>query len=185
LSDRDTAGQERYRAITTAYYRGALGAMLVYDVTKLASFDNVPRWLRELKDHANRDIVLIQIGNKVDLANDASRQVTEQQAAQMATELDVPTIETSAKSGLNVDKAFISVIERIYQNAQLSKQSQSKQSVTNNSTTTSSDPSNSNTSNSKSATVEPTPPARSVNLNNANYQQSNNQNSQKPTGGCC
>jgi len=61
----DTAGQERYRAITTAYYRGALGAMLVYDVTKAASFENVPRWLRELKDHANRDIVLMMVGNKV------------------------------------------------------------------------------------------------------------------------
>ena len=56
----DTAGQERYRAITTAYYRGALGALLVYDVTKPASFENVPRWLRELKDHANRDIVSAQ-----------------------------------------------------------------------------------------------------------------------------
>ena len=52
----DTAGQERYRAITTAYYRGALGAFLVYDVTKASSFDNIPRWLRELKDHANRDV---------------------------------------------------------------------------------------------------------------------------------
>ena len=53
----DTAGQERYRAITTAYYRGALGAILVYDITKAPTFENVPRWLRELKDHANRDIV--------------------------------------------------------------------------------------------------------------------------------
>lgn len=57
----DTAGQERYRAITTAYYRGALGAMLVYDATKSSSFDNIPRWLRELKDHASRDIVLMMV----------------------------------------------------------------------------------------------------------------------------
>lgn len=63
----DTAGQERYRAITTAYYRGALGALLVYDVTKSSTFDNVPRWLRELKDHATRDIVLQVVGNKIDL----------------------------------------------------------------------------------------------------------------------
>ncbi len=117
-----SAGQERYRAITTAYYRGALGAMLVYDATKSSTFDNIPRWLRELKDHANRDIVLIQIGNKVDLCSDSNRQVTEDMAKQMATELDIPYIETSAKTGMNVDKAFTSVIERIYQNAQLSKQ---------------------------------------------------------------
>ncbi len=100
--------------------------MLVYDATKSSTFDNIPRWLRELKDHANRDIVLIQIGNKVDLCNDSNRQVTEEMAKQMAAELDIPYIETSAKSGMNVDKAFISVIERIYQNAQLSKQTNNK-----------------------------------------------------------
>ena len=50
----DTAGQERYRAITNAYYRGALGAALVYDISERKSFDNVPRWLGELRDHANR-----------------------------------------------------------------------------------------------------------------------------------
>lgn len=61
----DTAGQERYRAITNAYYRGALGAVLVYDVTKQVTFENIPRWLRELRDYANRDIVLILVGNKV------------------------------------------------------------------------------------------------------------------------
>lgn len=67
----DTAGQERYRAITNAYYRGALGAMLVYDVTRAESFENIPRWLRELRDHANRDIVLLMVGNKTDLCGDA------------------------------------------------------------------------------------------------------------------
>ena len=121
----DTAGQERYRAITTAYYRGALGAMLVYDVTKPASFENVPRWLRELKDHANRDIVLMMVGNKVDLVSETGEQtraVSEEQARQMALELDVPCVETSAKTGLHVEQAFVHVIEKIYQTSQLSKQ---------------------------------------------------------------
>jgi Ras-related protein Rab-11A len=58
----DTAGQERYRAITSAYYRGALGALLVYDVTKATSFENVSRWLKELRDHADSNIVMMLIG---------------------------------------------------------------------------------------------------------------------------
>jgi small GTP-binding protein len=74
----DTAGQERYRAITTAYYRGALGAMLVYDTTRAASFENIPRWLRELKDHANRDIVLMMVGNKVRSTNKNMAAMSEQ-----------------------------------------------------------------------------------------------------------
>lgn len=62
----DTAGQERYRAITSAYYRGAVGALLVYDITKRQTFDNVTRWLRELRDHADSNIVIMMAGNKSD-----------------------------------------------------------------------------------------------------------------------
>jgi len=143
----DTAGQERYRAITNAYYRGALGAILVFDVTRKTSFDNIPRWLRELRDHANKDIVLILVGNKSDLVVsssssstttssttttttptntneediDAQRQVSEQMAQQMAKEYDIPYVETSAKSGINVEDAFVNVVTRIYQTAFLNK----------------------------------------------------------------
>ncbi len=60
----DTAGQERYRAITNAYYRGAMGALLVYDCTKLTSFESLPRWLRELREHEDRPMVLMMVGNK-------------------------------------------------------------------------------------------------------------------------
>ncbi|KAI0226081.1 Rab GTPase ypt31, partial [Massospora cicadina] len=63
----DTAGQERYRAITSAYYRGAVGALLVYDVTKHNTFENVNRWLKELRDHAESHIVILLVGNKCDL----------------------------------------------------------------------------------------------------------------------
>ncbi|KAK6135016.1 hypothetical protein DH2020_031243 [Rehmannia glutinosa] len=63
----DTAGQERYRAVTSAYYRGAVGAMLVYDITKRQTFDHIPRWLEELRAHADKNIVIILIGNKSDL----------------------------------------------------------------------------------------------------------------------
>ena len=63
----DTAGQERYRAITAAYYRGAIGALLVYDMTKRESFENCERWLRELRAHADPSIVAMLVGNKCDL----------------------------------------------------------------------------------------------------------------------
>ncbi|KAL1202109.1 Ras-related protein RABA1a [Cardamine amara subsp. amara] len=63
----DTAGQERYRAITSAYYRGAVGALLVYDVTRQSTFENAARWLRELRGHTDPNIVVMLIGNKCDL----------------------------------------------------------------------------------------------------------------------
>jgi len=113
----DTAGQERYRAITNAYYRGALGALLVYDISKQSSFENIPRWLRELRDHANRDIVLVLTGNKRDLADKGARQVTEEQARHMAADFDVSRIETSAMAGYNVEAAFLLLIRKIYETA--------------------------------------------------------------------
>jgi Ras-related protein Rab-11A len=61
------AGQERYRAITAAYYRGAVGALLVYDITKHGSYVSVTRWLKELRDHADSNIVIMLVGNKSDL----------------------------------------------------------------------------------------------------------------------
>jgi len=117
----DTAGQERYRAITTAYYRGALGALLVYDITKQLTLENIPRWLRELKDHANRDIVLIIVGNKCDM--DENRQVSEEQVKSMAAELGVEYIEASARNNINVEKGFLYVVEKIYQHAKLHRAS--------------------------------------------------------------
>ena len=61
------AGQERYRAITSAYYRGAVGALLVYDIAKHLTYENVERWLKELRDHADSNIVIMLVGNKSDL----------------------------------------------------------------------------------------------------------------------
>uniref|UniRef100_A0A4W3K1J5 RAB11a, member RAS oncogene family n=1 Tax=Callorhinchus milii TaxID=7868 RepID=A0A4W3K1J5_CALMI len=66
----DTAGQERYRAITSAYYRGAVGALLVYDIAKHLTYENVERWLKELRDHADSNIVIMLVGNKSDLLCD-------------------------------------------------------------------------------------------------------------------
>ncbi|KAG7469574.1 hypothetical protein MATL_G00130290 [Megalops atlanticus] len=65
----DTAGLERYRAITSAYYRGAVGALLVYDIAKHLTYESVERWLKELYDHADPHIVVMLVGNKSDLAS--------------------------------------------------------------------------------------------------------------------
>ena len=81
----DTAGQERYRAITSAYYRGAVGALLVYDISKHQTYENVQRWLRELRDHADANIVIMLVGNKSDLRH--LRAVPTEEAKQFASEL--------------------------------------------------------------------------------------------------
>lgn len=63
----DTAGQERYRSMASAYYRGAVGALLVYDITRATSFENIEKWLKELKTYGSEDIVCLMVGNKADL----------------------------------------------------------------------------------------------------------------------
>ncbi|KAI4341522.1 hypothetical protein MLD38_026234 [Melastoma candidum] len=63
----DTAGQERFRAITSSYYRGALGALLVYDITRRSTFDEVKKWLHELREFGNPEMVVVLVGNKLDL----------------------------------------------------------------------------------------------------------------------
>ncbi|OIT06700.1 ras-related protein RABA2a [Nicotiana tabacum] len=108
----DTAGQERYRAITSAYYRGALGALLVYDVTKPMSFENVSRWLKELRDHADSNIVIMLIGNKTDLKH--LRAVPTEDAQGYAEREGLSFIETSALEATNVEKAFQMNLSEIY-----------------------------------------------------------------------
>ena len=108
----DTAGQERYRAITSAYYRGALGALLVYDVTKPTTFENVSRWLKELRDHADANIVIMLIGNKTDLKH--LRAVATEDAQGFAEKEGLSFIETSALEAINVEKAFQMILSEIY-----------------------------------------------------------------------
>jgi small GTP-binding protein len=109
----DTAGQERYRAITSAYYRGAVGALLVYDISKSTSFENVEKWLKELKDHADSSIVVMLTGNKCDLKH--LRAVKSEQAATFAQKHSLAFLETSALDGFGVEKAFEMVLNEIYQ----------------------------------------------------------------------
>ncbi|KAB1997802.1 hypothetical protein ES319_D12G048000v1 [Gossypium barbadense] len=108
----DTAGQERYRAITSAYYRGALGALLVYDITKPTTFENVSRWLKELRDHADSNIVIMMIGNKTDLKH--LRAVATEDGQSYAEKEGLSFIQTSALEAINVEKAFQTILSEIY-----------------------------------------------------------------------
>ncbi|KAI9856538.1 MAG: hypothetical protein M1824_005357 [Vezdaea acicularis] len=108
----DTAGQERYRAITSAYYRGAVGALLAYDITKPQSYTNVTRWLKELRDHADSNIVIMLVGNKIDLRH--LRAVTTADAQEFATENQLMFMETSALEASGVELAFQNILTEIY-----------------------------------------------------------------------
>jgi len=108
----DTAGQERYRAITSAYYRGAVGALLVYDISKYSTFKNVERWLNELRENADRNIVIMLVGNKSDLRH--LREVPTEEAKGFAETNKLSFIETSALDATNVELAFQNILTEIY-----------------------------------------------------------------------
>ncbi|XP_031129146.1 ras-related protein RABA1f-like [Ipomoea triloba] len=108
----DTAGQERYRAITSAYYRGALGALLVYDMTRRVTFESLVRWLKELREHTDQHIVLMLVGNKADLRH--LRAVTTDDSKVFAERENTFFMETSALEAINVENAFSEVLSQIY-----------------------------------------------------------------------
>ena len=107
----DTAGQERFRTITSSYYRGTHGIIVVFDVTDQESFDNVKQWLHEIDRYASADVKKLLVGNKCDLAS--KRAVPTEQAAAFAEGLGVKFLETSAKSAINVEKAFATIAREI------------------------------------------------------------------------
>ncbi|CAD0113073.1 unnamed protein product [Aureobasidium uvarum] len=132
LSLWDTAGQETYKSITRSYFRGASGALLVFDITRRATFDAVTAWLNDLRQIAEENIIVVLVGNKSDLApattisegsaSENKRQVTQEEAEAWCKENKVMEyVETSAKSGDNVERAFREVAERIYQNIEAGK----------------------------------------------------------------
>ncbi|CAN8274632.1 unnamed protein product [Cochlearia groenlandica] len=108
----DTAGQERYRAITSAYYRGAVGALLVYDLTRHITFENVERWLKELRDHTDSNVVIMLVGNKADLRHLRATQTEE--ARSFSERENMFFMETSALDATNVEEAFTYVLTQIY-----------------------------------------------------------------------
>ncbi|KAI2631998.1 GTP-binding protein rab2 [Hypoxylon sp. NC1633] len=141
LSLWDTAGQETYKSVTRSYFRGASGALLVFDITRRATFAHVTDWLNDLRAIADPDIVVILVGNKLDEAqspesdpesppsqndNDGGghgkREVLRQEAEEWARRNGVlQYVETSAKSGEGVEDAFMKVAERIFDNINAGK----------------------------------------------------------------
>lgn len=138
LSLWDTAGQETYKSITRSYFRGASGALLVYDITRRSSFESATAWLHDLRQIAEEGIVVILVGNKRDLANASTvddvhavdkglakankRAVTVEEAEEWCRVNGVMRyVETSAKSGEGVERAFLDVAERIYENIEKGK----------------------------------------------------------------
>jgi len=106
----DTAGQEKYHTITTAYYRGSHGIMMVYDITNVRTFDNISRWVQNTVDHAEQDCVKMIVGNKSDL--EEKRLISRNRGQELALSIGVDFVECSAKSGENVNLAFEKLVSR-------------------------------------------------------------------------
>ncbi|KAM7334557.1 hypothetical protein ACRRTK_007877 [Alexandromys fortis] len=134
----DTAGQERFRSVTHAYYRDAQGKtwssvpsplngtsadalissicpppalLLLYDITNKSSFDNIRAWLTEIHEYAQRDVVIMLLGNKADVSSE--RVIRSEDGETLAREYGVPFMETSAKTGMNVELAFLAIAKEL------------------------------------------------------------------------
>jgi small GTP-binding protein len=108
----DTAGQESFRSITRSYYRGAAGALLVYDITRRDTFTHLSNWLQDARENGNADMVITLVANKTDL--DARRSISTEEGQKFARENGLIFIEASAKNSSNVEEAFESTARAIY-----------------------------------------------------------------------
>ena len=107
----DTAGQDRFRAITKNYYKGSHGIILIYDITNTQSFENVITWVNQIREEASSNVIIYIAGNKVDMEDE--RKVDRDDGEKLAEELGFPFVETSAKNGININETFEDLVERI------------------------------------------------------------------------
>ena len=121
----DTAGQDRFRSITSNYYKGADGIILIYDITKQETFNNVRNWITSIKEEAPAKVVLILVGNKVD--DEKNRTVPQSEGEKIADEYNLPFLECSAKSDINVTETFDVLIKKIVEINPKNKQGQKLQ----------------------------------------------------------
>ncbi|KAL0488573.1 Ras-related protein Rab [Acrasis kona] len=112
----DTAGtfnSKLFRTITQSYYKGAHGVIMVYDITQKKSFENLESWLTDIKEFADKNVGIILAGNKNDL--EELRQVTIEEGQAFSSKLGTSFLETSAKNASNVEEAFQSMVEKIFE----------------------------------------------------------------------
>ena len=107
----DTAGQERYKSITSAYYKGAKGALIVYDITNKFTFESVDKWVQDLNSYGDKNLTLLLVGNKSDLED--KRQIMKEDGEEKAKSFNLGFIETSACSGDNIDQAFDIMLKEV------------------------------------------------------------------------
>ena len=107
----DTAGQDKFRAITRNYYKGARGIILIYDVTNIKSFENIKKWITEIKEEISDNVSIILIANKID--NEPERKVSKEQGEKLAKEFDIAFFETSAKTGVGINESVFYLVQKI------------------------------------------------------------------------
>ena len=108
----DTAGQDRFRAITKNYYKGANGIIIIYDVTNPQTYENVKIWITQIREEANPNVIIYLAGNKIDV-DEEEKLVKTEDGQKIANEFNLPFFETSAKEGINDNEAFESLVEKI------------------------------------------------------------------------
>ena len=109
----DTAGQEKYKSIIRGYYKNSVCALIVYDISKKQSFDNIYKWMEDCKNQSSKTILMALIGNKIDL--DHKREVNYEEGKDFADKYNMLFFETSAKTGFNIDKVFFDTASKIIQ----------------------------------------------------------------------
>ena len=107
----DTAGQDKFRAITRNYYKGARGIILIYDVTNIKSFENIKKWINEIKEEISEKVTIVLIGNKID--NEGERKINKEQGEKLASENEVSFFETSAKTGYGINESVFYLVQKI------------------------------------------------------------------------
>ena len=107
----DTAGQDRYRTIAKNYYKGSHGILLLYDVTKKESFDNIKEWIKQIREEVSEKTIIFLVGNKIDKTD--VRKITTEEGAKLAEEYKLPFYETSAKTGENIEDIFNALYKKI------------------------------------------------------------------------
>jgi small GTP-binding protein len=107
----DTAGQDRFRAITKNYYKGANGIILIYDVTSIQTYENVKNWITQIREESSPNVIIYIAGNKIDLEEE--RKIKTEEGQKLAEELGLPFFETSAKTGVNINESFEDLVEKI------------------------------------------------------------------------